>query len=200
MNRHLRALHGGQGAPLAKTVGTGSSERRIADLSAVVKIEADQDQIADVISAPALEFALNRQIKDEYETPQDDARLHVFRRLAGQDRVGARVACEFELENGIKQHFRGIVNGSDPANSKVDILFDDSEQWNGWRVEDVLLVVSLSPSQEAQFQAEYASGAFAPNSGRLKRRLTSGEVDDVDDDEFILPPPSKRLRSESSQR
>ncbi len=97
---HVRTLHGGQVTQLAGNIGTERAEWQIADPPIAVKIMDDQDRTG--ISAPALK----RQIKDEREPSQDDARLHFFRRrLSGQDRRGARVACEFALKDGTLQHF-----------------------------------------------------------------------------------------------
>ena len=196
-------MHGGRDQPLALNVGTdGGSKQQIADPPVVVKIEEDQDQIVGIISAPALEFDLDHQIKDEQETPQDDTRLQFFRRLDSQARLGACVICEFELGDGAIQHYRGNVNGVNHANpSKVNILFDDGEQWRDWPVEDILLVESLPRDQEAQFLSEVDAGAQESIRELRKRRPTlSSACGELQDEDLpTAPPPAKRSKLEDTE-
>ncbi len=198
LTRHVRTVHGGQVSPLTGIVKTDSAKRQIADPPVAVKIEDSQDQVVNTISAPAPDFSLSQQIKYEHGAPRDDARLQFFQRLDSQARLGACVTCEFlHDDDGTMQHYRGIVTGSNPASpSTVNILFDDGEQWRDWPVDDILLIESLSPEQEALFLADFDVRLFR---GSRKRRASSAGNVQRGEDSATLPPPWKRSKLEDSE-
>lgn len=80
-------------------------------------------------------------VKEEAGVDDDVAILRAFMKLSPDERVGARVVCNFQLDDGSIRPFKGTVTRSNSQKPfLVDILFDDGEEVTGC---DEFLVVEL---------------------------------------------------------